>query len=359
MEPHIKSNFYKGKKIMIIGHTGFVGSWLTKIASILGAEIAGYALDPPTTPNMYSTLNLKGVLDKRGDIRNKESLERAIKDFQPEIIFHLAAQPIVLESFENPVETLEINVIGTANVLDSMRKVDSIKVALIMTSDKVYRNNEWPYPYREIDPLGGRDPYSASKSCQDIVVNSFRESFFKPSGVKISTVRAGNIIGGGDWGKYRLIPDIVKGIVSGKTIEIRNPESIRPWQYILDIIDGMLLLTKKSYDNEKFSGDWNFGPLIDTNISVRELTQKFISAWGEGGFNIRNAPSNKEAGYLKLDISKSRHELNWIPKYDIETAVDETVRWYKSYYKGVDMDKVTSDQIYKYQFDLVETDGDR
>ena len=215
--------FYKGKRVLVTGHTGFIGSWLTKWLSMLNAEVCGYALSPPTIPNMYESLKMfPPIGDIRGDIGNKESLHKALEDFPPQIVFHLAAQPIVLEAYDNPAETYETNVMGTVNLLDSLRTINSVKVIIVMTSDKVYKNNEWVYPYREIDKLGGRDPYSASKSCQDIIVSSFRESYFVDLGIGISSIRAGNVIGGGDWGENRIVPDIVKGITENKIIKIIN-----------------------------------------------------------------------------------------------------------------------------------------
>ena len=236
-------NFYRGKRIFITGHTGFIGSWITKCLSILDAELCGYSLDPPSHPYMFEALDLGSeTLDIRGDIRNKDFLKKTLDKFQPEIVFHLAAQPIVLDSYDNPVETFDTNVTGTVNLLNEIRQVDSVKTIVVMTSDKSYRNIEWVYPYRENDILGGKDPYSASKSCQDIVVDSFRESYFSNVGVGISSVRAGNVIGGGDWAPHRIIPDLVRGIVNGEKVKIRNPDSIRPWQYVLEPISGMLSL---------------------------------------------------------------------------------------------------------------------
>ncbi|MEM0135579.1 MAG: CDP-glucose 4,6-dehydratase [Thermoplasmatales archaeon] len=353
MGPYIKNDFYREKKIMILGHTGFVGSWLTKILLTLRAQIAGYSLDPPTNPNIYSILNIKErILDIRGNILTRESLERAIKNSQPEIIFHFAAQPIALESFKYLVETLKTNIIGTANVLNSIRRLDSVEVALIMTSDKVYHNNKWPSLYREINPLGGREPYGARKSCKDLVVNSFRESFFKPLGVRISTVRAGNTIGGGDWGKYRLITDIVKRIDRGKTIKIRNPESIKPQQYILDIIDGMLLLTKKSYNDEKFSGDWNFSPDNSRIYTVKEIVNKFIGTL-EGKFEFEKRWARMKSHLLSLDFTKARDLLGWYPTFDLDRAITSTVEWYKAYYLKSNSITDLTDKMIKSYFERV------
>ena len=328
------SKFYIGKRVLVTGHTGFMGSWLTKWLTMLNAEVCGYALDPPTQPNMYETLNIKGVVsqDVRGDINNTELLRRTLGEFQPEIVFHLAAQPLVLESYEFPLETFHTNVIGTVNLLNELRKFDSVKAIIVVTSDKSYRNKEWVYPYRESDELGGRDPYSASKSCQDIVVNSFRESYFSDSGISLSSVRAGNVIGGGDWAKDRIIPDIVRGIVSGHPVRVRNPNSVRPWQHVLEPISGMLLLAQRMHGDMKFSDAWNFGPNSERDVTVEEIVEKSIEYWKTGKYVIEDNSADKEAKYLSLDISKAKKELKWIPRYNINKALIETVEWYKSYY---------------------------
>lgn len=343
-------NFYRGKRIFITGHTGFIGSWITKCLSMLDVEFCGYALDPPSQPNMFEALDLGSeTLDIRGDIRNKDLFRKTINDFQPEIVFHLAAQPIVLDSYDNPVETFDTNVTGTVNLLNEVRRVDSVKTIIVMTSDKSYRNNEWVYPYRENDALGGKDPYSASKSCQDIVVNSFRESYFSNSGVGISSVRAGNVIGGGDWAQHRIIPDLVRGIVNGEKVKIRSPDSVRPWQYVLEPISGMLSLAERMYNDIKFSGAWNFGPAQNTEISVKELVDKFINIWGSGSYEIDEVQNYNEANYLQLDISKAKRELSWTPQYNFDVALEETVEWYKEYYRNpAFMDKKTGEQIEEY-----------
>ena len=343
-------DFYSKKKVLITGHTGFIGAWLTKWLTMMDAEVCGYSLDPPTRPNMYDLLNLAdSVIDIRRDIRNREAIQKAMFDFNPEIVFHLAAQPIVLESYDNPVDTFDVNVTGTVNLLNEMRKVGSVKVIIVMTSDKSYRNNEWLYPYRENDVLGGRDPYSASKSCQDIVVDSFRESYFLNSEVGISSVRAGNVIGGGDWAPHRIIPDLVRGIMSKETVKIRNPYSIRPWQHVLDPIYAMLTLAKRMYNDINFSGAWNFGPGGNTEATVKELAETFIGLWGSGNYIIEELQSPNEANYLQLDISKAKRQLKWTPQYNLNVALKETVDWYKAYYSvQTSVGKKTEEQIEKY-----------
>jgi len=327
-------SFYKEKNILVTGHTGFMGSWLTKWLTMLDADVCGYSLDPPTQPNMYETLNIKDLVlqDTRGDINDADLIRKTLIGFQPEIVFHLAAQPLVLESYDDPVRTFHTNVTGTVNLLNELRNVDTVKVIIIVTSDKSYRNKEWNYPYRENDELGGRDPYSASKSCQDIVVNSFRESYFYDSGISLSSVRAGNVIGGGDWAKDRIIPDMVRGIVNDQPVRIRSPDSVRPWQHVLEPISGMLLLAKKMWGDVKFSGAWNFGPNSERDVTVQEVAKKFIELWKAGKYNIEDNSASKEHKYLSLDISKAKKELGWFPRYDFDKALIETVEWYKSYY---------------------------
>ncbi|MCL6090741.1 MAG: CDP-glucose 4,6-dehydratase [Candidatus Thermoplasmatota archaeon] len=343
-------SFYKGKRILITGHTGFMGSWLTKWLTMLQADVTGYSLDPPTKPNMYEALTLSSeISDIRGDVRNTDLLRKTIQKFQPEIVFHLAAQPIVLESYDNPVETFDTNVTGTVNLLNELRKVESVKTIVVVTSDKSYQNNEWVYPYREIDALGGNDPYSASKSCQDFVVNSFRESYFSDSGVGISAVRAGNVIGGGDWAEYRIIPDLVRGIVKGETVRIRNPNSVRPWQHVLEPISGMLTLVKKMHMDRKFSDVWNFGPDSSREVTVKELAGKIVEYYGKGSYLIEQKTGFKEANYLKLDVSKAKKELGWHSHLDFESSLKNTVEWYKNYFNDQkNIDLVTKKQIEKY-----------
>ena len=343
-------SFFKNRKILVTGHTGFIGSWLTKWLTMLSTDVCGYALDPHTHPNMYDTLNLDKILiNVRGDIRNADLLRKTLAEFQPEIVIHLAAQPIVLESYSDPVNTFDVNVTGTVNLLNEVRKVGSAKAIIVMTSDKSYRNNEWVYPYRENDVLGGKDPYSASKSCQDIVVNSFRESYFYHSGIAISSIRAGNVIGGGDWGRFRIIPDLIRGIVKGEAVKIRNPNSVRPWQHVLDPISGMLMLAERMYKNIKFSGNWNFGPEGHKEITVKELAETFIGLWGSGNYSIEEMQSYNEANYLQLDISKAMKELKWTPRYNFSVALKETVDWYKKYYRNpTTMWKKTEEQIEKF-----------
>lgn len=343
-------DFYSNKKVLITGHNGFIGSWLTKWLTMLDAEVCGYSIDPPSRPNMYDLLNLgNSVIDIRGDIRNREAVQKAMLNFNPEIVFHLAAQPIVLESYDDPVETFDVNVTGTVNILNVLTKCKSVRTITVVASDKSYHNNEWVYPYREVDALGGKDPYSASKSCQDIVVDSFRDSFFKEKGVGISSIRAGNVIGGGDFAKYRIIPDIVRAIGNNNTLRIRNPDSVRPWQHVLEPISGMMLLTKRMYEDTNFSGPWNFGPDSLAAKTVKELVEKFIYYYGKGNYEIQKSQSFKESSYLQIDISKAKRDLNWKPCLDFDKTVKKTVEWYKIFMNNqTDLNKITEKQINEY-----------
>ena len=341
--------FFRNKKVLVTGHTGFIGSWLTKWLTMLNSKICGYSLEPPSIPNLYESLDMEHqIMDIRGDIRDRDLLKNTIQEFRPQIVFHLAAQPIVLDSYDNPVNTFDSNVTGTVNLLNELREVDSVKTIIVMTSDKSYRNNEWVYPYRENDILGGKDPYSASKSCQDIVVNSFRDSYFSNLGVGISSVRAGNVIGGGDWAAHRIIPDLVRGIIQGEAVKIRNPQSFRPWQHVMEPIFGVLTLAERMYSDINLSGAWNFGPNNYQEVNVITLVEKFIKFWGKGKYKIEQNESRQESNFLSLDISKVKKEIGWYPKYNLNTAINKTVQWYKGYYEFNEAVKLTENQITEY-----------
>jgi len=342
--------FYADKKVLVTGHTGFIGTWLTKWLQLLGARVCGFSLGPNTEPNMFEAIDFSGWLkDVRGDVRNRELLEETINDFGPDIVFHLAAQPLVLDSYEIPFDTFDINVTGTAGLLDILRRYGKAKSIVVMTSDKVYKNDESSQPFSEDDTLGGRDPYSASKSCEDIVTHSYAESYFKNMHIGISSVRCGNIIGGGDWSKNRIVADIIRGISHDKKVYIRNPAAVRPWQYVLDPLGGILKLAERMLSNSNFSGAWNFGPMMDTPVTVGELSHKIISIWGRGELDLGREESGTEAKYLRLDIEKSKRELEWRPLYDISKSLRETVRWYRTFYDNrKEIDSLTSSQIEEY-----------
>ncbi|MFA6086645.1 CDP-glucose 4,6-dehydratase [Mucilaginibacter sp.] len=345
---------YKGKKVFLTGHTGFKGSWLVKIFSLLGAEVKGYALAPENELNLYSIIKGDELCDSViADLRDRAKLNEAVGSFQPDFIFHLAAQPLVRLSYQIPSETFEVNAIGTANVLDAMRLLNKPCNAVLITTDKVYHNNEWIYPYRETDRLGGYDPYSASKACTELVIDSYRNSFFNTNTYSthqkaIAVGRAGNVIGGGDWSKDRLIPDIVKALAANEDIEVRNPNSIRPWQHVLEPLFGYLLLgAKLAGDPIHYSQAYNFGPDANDTLPVKKMVELAIAKWGSGQYftNIKDTQLH-EAGLLKLDISKAIDELKWKPLFNAEKAVEYTIKWYKIFYSNKDMaSEYTKEQI--------------
>jgi CDP-glucose 4,6-dehydratase len=337
------SDRFRDRTVLVTGHTGFKGTWLTLWLESLGARVIGYSLDLPTDPSFFNESGLSGKIeDIRGDILDRERLERTVTEFRPDYIFHLAAQPLVRKSYENPCGTFETNIMGTANLLEAIRVSGLSPVCVCVTSDKCYENHEWDYAYRENDPMGGHDPYSASKGAVEIVISSYRRSFFHEksrngTNCALASVRAGNIIGGGDWASDRLVPDCIRSLVSERPIEIRNPRAVRPWQYVLDPIFGYLWLSVKMKGQPGlYSEAWNFGPDYSNNIDVRELTGLLIREWGCGVWNdISGSDVGQvhEAGYLKLDIVKARTKLGWKPLTSIDEAIRKTIGWYKNFYE--------------------------
>jgi CDP-glucose 4,6-dehydratase len=333
------STYYKGKRVFLTGHTGFKGSWMLYWLNLLGANIKGYSLAPENDNDHFNLINGNDMCDSIiDDILNKSRLENEILNFQPDFIFHLAAQPLVRLSYEKPTETFEVNAIGTANLLDIVRQLTNPCVVVLITTDKVYENKEWEYPYRETDRLGGYDPYSASKACAELIINSYRNSFFNTSNYldhkkSIASARAGNVIGGGDWSKDRIIPDIVKSLIENELITVRNPNAVRPWQHVLDPIGGYLHLGTKMIDDPiKYGDSWNFGPFAEDNLTVDNLVNKALSVWGFGNYktpNLSNQPH--EAGLLKLDISNTINKLYWKPHFNSSEAIEMTLDWYKVY----------------------------
>ena len=335
---------YRGKKVFLTGHTGFKGSWMLKVLSMLGAEVMGYALAPENDFDLYNLLKGASLNNSViSDLRNRENLLSAIESFQPDFVFHLAAQPLVRLSYEIPSETFEVNAIGTANVLDGVRKLKKPCQVILITTDKVYHNEEWIYPYRETDRLGGYDPYSASKACAEIVIQSYRNSYFNTKNYdkhlkSVAVVRAGNVIGGGDWAKDRLIPDIARALAQNETVIIRNPESVRPWQHVLEPILGYLLLGSKMLGEPvKFSDSFNFGPEFNDALPVKSMVKESLKAWGSGSFKVERTEGQlHEAGLLKLDINKAINYLGWKPTFNATTAIDKTMSWYKNYLTNPD-----------------------
>ena len=331
---------YKGKKVFVTGHTGFKGAWLTQILLQFGADVYGYSLAPNTNPNIFDTLNLeKKIKHQIGDIRDYETLNKAIKDFSPDIIFHLAAQPIVRDSYDNPKYTYEANVMGTVNALEAIRE-NKIKAGVIITTDKVYKDQKTGVAYKEDDPLGGYDPYSNSKACADLVVNSYIQSFFNPDEYKkshktlIASARAGNVIGGGDWANARLVPDAMKAFLSEESdLIIRSPKAIRPWQHVFEPLDGYLLLGMALNEGDKTKvGGWNFGPDDADMQSVEYVIDLIIKFLGKGKCIVEEDKTKHETSILKLDSSKAKKELGWRPRYNLKKAVEETAAWYREFY---------------------------
>lgn len=352
---------YQGKKVFLTGHTGFKGAWLLKILSMLGAEVKGYSLAPVHGHNLYNSLNGDSLCSSViNDIRDSEVLKAELLNFQPDYVFHLAAQPLVRLSYKQPVETFTVNAIGTANVLDSVRYLEKPCSVVLITTDKVYHNNEWLYPYRENDRLGGYDPYSASKACAELIVDSYRNSFFNIEEYSkhlkgIAVARAGNVIGGGDWAEDRIIPDIVRALSSGSVVPVRNPQAVRPWQHVLEPLNGYLLLGMKLAEvPNRYSDAYNFGPYIDDTLTVKELVTKAIDIWGSGDYLI-SEQSNPvhEAGLLKLDISKATTELCWKPKMNADKALYSTINWFKQEREGIVATALCEAQIEEYFNSLV------
>lgn len=348
---------YSGKRIFITGHTGFKGAWLIKILSDLGSVIKGYALAPEYEINLYTEINGDSLCESViNDLRDREAIKKAILDFQPDFIFHLAAQPLVRLSYEIPSETFEVNAIGTANLLDAIRLLNRKCNVILITTDKVYHNNEWEQPYKESDRLGGYDPYSASKACCELVIDSYKNSFFNSSKYvqhqkAIAVCRAGNVIGGGDWSKDRLIPDIAKALNENKEVVIRNPKAVRPWQHVIEPLFGYLELgVKLNLDPIKYAQAYNFGPNINDALSVEEMVIRSIKSWGAGTYNVEvNSNNPHEAGLLKLDITKATKELNWKPVLNANNAVELTINWYKNYYNNTTATELMESDIKYYQ----------
>lgn len=350
------SNCYKNKPVLVTGHTGFKGSWLSLWLIELGAKVIGYALDPYTQRDNYVLSRLsRSMIDLRGDVRDHGHLQKVFKKYSPEFVFHLAAQPLVRESYLNPKETYDVNVGGTVNILEGCRASESVRVIINVTSDKCYENKEWIWGYRETDPLGGYDPYSSSKACSEIITAAWRNSFFnlkdcRAHGKSLSSVRAGNVIGGGDWAKDRLFPDCMRALEKKKPIEIRNPNATRPWQHVLEPLGGYLLLGAHMVTApQKYSGAWNFGPETSSVISVQKLAELAVHFWGEGKWlRLREKGKPHEAGLLALDTHKAHFELGWKPCLKIEEAVLNTVVWYKAAHANKNIPGLCSNQIQEY-----------
>jgi len=351
------SAFFHGKKILLTGHTGFKGSWLSLWLQSMGAEVVGYALAPPTMPSLFEEAKVgQGMVSVIGDIRDLEHLRTVFAEHQPEIVIHMAAQPLVRYSYIEPVETYSTNVMGTVNLLEAVRSTPSVKAVVNVTTDKCYENREWAWGYRENEAMGGYDPYSSSKGCAELVTAAYRQSFFQLSTLNpqlstaLASARAGNVIGGGDWAEDRLIPDIMRAIGEGRPVHIRNPHAIRPWQHVLEPLSGYLLLAQKLYEQgATFAEGWNFGPNDADAKSVQWIVERLTASWGEGASWVLDGGKHPhEAHYLKLDCSKAKGRLDWHPRWHLDEALAKIVDWQKSYQQGADMKAITLEQIADY-----------
>lgn len=349
----IFKNTYRGKTVFITGHTGFKGSWLSIWLKELGAKVVGYSLEPPTEPSMFKICSLsEKVTSIYGDIRDYSRLSNILNKYKPDIIFHLAAQPLVRVAYKHPIDTYATNVMGTVNLLEAARNVDSVQAVVVITTDKCYENKEWVYGYRETDPMGGYDPYSSSKGCAELIVSSYRKSFYNNSCKALASARAGNVIGGGDWAKDRLIPDFIRAVSEDKPVIIRNPLATRPWQYVLEPLSGYLRLGALMLENaKKYSTSWNFGPCESSVLNVQDILKLSSKCFGKGSIVVDKSNQPHEANLLKLDINKANTYLNWYPIYNIKEAVGSTMDWYKEYYinENKNMYDYTVAQIEKYQ----------
>lgn len=348
---------WRGRRVFVTGHTGFKGSWLALWLNRLGARIAGYALDPCTEPNLFTLASVREIVtDVRGDIRDYSRLESSMTEFAPEVVFHLAAQPIVRRGYADPVGTYSSNVMGTVHVLEAVRKTPTVRAVVCVTTDKCYQNQGWVWPYRESDRLGGYDPYASSKACAEIITAAYRRSFFPDERlhehhVALSTARAGNVIGGGDWSEDRLVPDLVRGFCSGNPILIRRPEAVRPWQHVLDPLQGYLMLAAKLFAQDaQFGCSYNFGPNTEEIWPVERIATKLVALWGEAASWIRDSQTSMHEDHvLRLDASKARLELGWKPRLGIETALEWTVSWYRAWKRGDDLAELSGKQIAQYE----------
>jgi len=352
----IDKTFWQGKKVFITGHTGFKGSWLCLWLHSLGAEVTGFALQPPTQPSLFELCRLDELVTSViGDVRDSAALTKVMSTVQPEIVIHMAAQALVRDSYKNPADTYAINVMGTVNLLEAVRSCKSIKAVVNVTTDKCYENKEWVWGYRENEPMGGYDPYSNSKGCSELVTSAYRNSYFNPKeydkhGVVIASARAGNVIGGGDWAADRLIPDCIKALLGNEKIMIRNPNSIRPWQHVLEPLSGYLTLAQKSHqEGTSFGEGWNFGPNDSDAKPVEWIVQRMCEQWsGQATYEIDKGPHPHEAHYLKLDCSKAKMRLGWHPRWDLERALKNIVAWVHAYNKKMDMRDICIKQIDEY-----------
>ncbi len=346
----VNKDFWDGRRVLLTGHTGFKGAWLALWLSELGAKVTGLAL-APEEPSLFGQIGLdKLVTHIEGDIRDADLVDRVVSEARPEVVFHLAAQPLVRLSYEEPRETFAVNVQGTAHVLDACRRVAGLKAIVAVTSDKCYENREWVWPYRETDPLGGHDPYSASKAAAEIVLASYRKSFFSdPAGALLASVRAGNVIGGGDWAKDRLVPDIVRAVAANQPVQIRSPGAVRPWQHVFEALGGYLLIAQRLMAGDcAIATAWNFGPAPTDTRPVSWIVDRMIARWGRGSFALTDNAGKHEANLLKLDCSKAQAELGWRPSFDLATTIDRIIDWHQAHVDGADPLATSRSQLSDY-----------
>lgn len=330
----IDVKFWKGKRVFLTGHTGFKGSWLSLWLQSMGAELYGYALTPPTTPSLFEEANVAdGMVSIIGDVRDYGALLNALKQSRAEIVFHMAAQPLVRLSYDQPVETYATNVMGTVHLLEAIRQLKTVRAVVNITTDKCYENKEWVWGYRENEPMGGYDPYSNSKGCSELVTSAYRNSFFQHTETALASARAGNVIGGGDWALHRLVPDILRAFERKESVVIRNPYATRPWQHVLEPLSGYLTLAHKLYDSgQDFAEGWNFGPNEDDAKPVQWIVEELVKDWGVGAsWKLDSGENHHEANYLKLDISKAKSQLDWKPRWNLSTALGQITNWHQSW----------------------------
>jgi CDP-glucose 4,6-dehydratase len=347
--PDMNSDFWNGKRVFVTGHTGFKGGWMVLWLKKLGAVVKGYSLEPNTKPSLFEVANIaKNIESEIGDIRDLEILKNSVLNFAPEIIIHMAAQPLVRQSYQDPVGTYQSNIMGTVNILESVRQCKSIKAVVNVTTDKCYENKEWVWGYRENESMGGHDPYSSSKGCSELITSAYRESFFKGNtDVSLASARAGNVIGGGDWANDRLIPDALRAFDSGNSVIIRNPLAVRPWQHVLEPVSGYLMLAEKLYHSkDEYAEGWNFGPDDRDAKPVGEVLEYLVAYWPSiVTWSIDKSSQPHEAQLLKLDITKARALLKWEPRWDLNKALQSIIKWHFAWLNGEDMEIVTLDQI--------------
>lgn len=356
METVVNPDFWRDKRVFITGHTGFKGGWLAMWLQHMGADLKGFALPAATTPNLYEAANIESIVDTTfGDIRDLEVIKAALNEAQPEIVFHLAAQPLVRFSYQDPVGTYAANVMGSVHLLEAVRHCSSVRAVVMVTSDKCYENREWEWGYRENEPMGGYDPYSNSKGCTELVVSAYRSSFFNPAdfsrhGVAIASARAGNVVGGGDWADDRLVPDFIRAMAAGEELCIRSPNAIRPWQHVLEPLSGYIALAQRLVeDGVRFAQAWNFGPREQDAQPVGWLVERLVDLWGNGAsWRLDGQSHLHEANYLKLDISKAQAHMQWVPRWSLDKALINIVDWYKAYYRGENVQKLSIQQIDSY-----------